>query len=81
MLSATPSPQALASANGLAQMLVSLIRAIGPAGATSLFAWSVEYSIAGGYLVFIVYIAIAVFTLFCGSLLPREEKRYSGQGR
>ncbi|KAF8590896.1 MFS general substrate transporter [Ramaria rubella] len=56
---ATPSGDALATVNGLAQMATILPQAIAPALVTTLFAFSIESGIAGGNLIWIV---LFVFT-------------------
>lgn len=47
-----PSKRLLGTVNGTAQMLASLMRAIGPTFASSFFALSVSHHLAGGKLVF-----------------------------
>ncbi|CAE6425017.1 unnamed protein product, partial [Rhizoctonia solani] len=50
--SSAPSKDSLGTLNGISQTIASIIRAIGPATATSLFALSVEKNIIGGNLVY-----------------------------
>ncbi|KAG8688287.1 hypothetical protein FRC11_005719, partial [Ceratobasidium sp. 423] len=50
--SSAPSKDSLGTLNGISQTIISTIRAIGPATATSLFALSVEKKILGGYFVY-----------------------------
>ncbi|GAA5986579.1 hypothetical protein JCM10908_003809 [Rhodotorula pacifica] len=55
-----PSKRLLGSLNGVAQMCASLMRSVGPFGASSLFAFSVSRHLLGGYLVFLVMILLAI---------------------
>lgn len=73
--SASPSRRLLGSLNGIAQMSSSLMRAIGPVGASSLFAYSIEHEhLARGEFVFVVMIALAVVaTVSCSVLLEEPE--------
>ncbi|KAG9315284.1 MFS general substrate transporter [Chiua virens] len=56
---AAPNKQSLGTMNGLSQSMVSTARAIGPALTTSSFAFSKQYNILGGNL---VYVVLALFT-------------------
>ncbi|GAA5972337.1 hypothetical protein JCM8115_001258 [Rhodotorula mucilaginosa] len=56
----SPSKRLLGSLNGVAQMCSSLMRSIGPFGASSLFAFSVSRHLLGGQLVFLVMIVLAI---------------------
>ncbi|KAJ7650801.1 MFS general substrate transporter [Roridomyces roridus] len=60
------------TANGLSQTSVSLARAIAPALATSLFSFSVEYDVLGGYFVYLVFIGISALALVLAARLPKE---------
>lgn len=65
----------MGATNGLSQTLISLMRAIGPASATSLFAFTVEKNLLDGLLVYAVFIAITSVALAASQLLPKETKR------
>lgn len=54
-------------------MSVSVMRAIGPAAANSLFSVSISNGYLGGYLVYYVLVAMTCVALFVGSLLPRHS--------
>ncbi|KAH8985275.1 MFS general substrate transporter [Lactarius akahatsu] len=69
--SAAPNKRSLGATNGAAQMMVSIQRAIGPAAATSLFAFSLENSIFGGNLVYVVLLALVWVGLGVAVQLPR----------
>lgn len=53
-------------------MTVSVMRAIGPAAANSLFSLSIAENYLGGYLVYYVLTAVVVASLFVASMLPRH---------
>jgi hypothetical protein len=53
-------------------MSVSIMRAIGPAAANSLFSLSIEKGYLGGYLVYCVLVVITAVALAFGSMLPRQ---------
>lgn len=67
-----PNPQSLGATNGLAQTTVSIARAIGPAMTTSLFSFSVQHNLAGGYGVYLVLAVFSVCALGLANQLPRR---------
>lgn len=69
---AAPSRRLLGALNGVAQMCSSLMRSIGPLGASSLFAFSVANHVLGGWLIYYTMIALGVVGAGV-SLLMREE--------
>lgn len=71
--SAAPNRQSLGSTNGIGQFVASVLRAIGPASATSLFALSVERNWMGGYAVFVILIISTILSLFIADLLPENS--------
>ncbi|KAJ7827454.1 major facilitator superfamily multidrug-resistance, DHA1 sub-family [Mycena leptocephala] len=64
--------------NGLAQIVGPTLRSIAPTFASSLFALSVEHHIAGGNMVYIVLIAVALGAVRWSLLLPRTLRSESG---
>ena len=64
--SSTPNNRALGAVNGIAQFVAAVMRAIGPAASTSLFASSLEYNWLGGHAVYAICIALSV----CVALTP-----------
>ncbi|KAJ6488140.1 major facilitator superfamily domain-containing protein [Mycena vitilis] len=60
------------SVNGLSQTLVALARAIGPALSTSLFSFSVQHNLLGGYLVYLVFFVLSGLALLLAGRLPDE---------
>jgi len=69
---ASPSRETLGATNGLSQMTVSAMRAIGPAIANSLFSITMEKNYLGGYLVYYVLVAMVCASMMVASLLPRK---------
>ncbi|KAK0501218.1 major facilitator superfamily domain-containing protein [Armillaria luteobubalina] len=69
---ASPNRASLGATNGLCQMAVSICRAIGPAGANSLFSLSLKQSFLGGYMVYYVLLATVCASLVVASFLPRR---------
>jgi hypothetical protein len=69
---AAPNKTALGATNGLSQTMVSLARAIGPAMATSLFSFSVEYQILRGYAVYAILYTLACLAVFLAFRLPDD---------
>ena len=71
----------LGATNGLAQTVVSVQRAVGPAIAASLFSFSLENNILGGYGVFYALTLGTLAALWVASRLPPigwkpEESEY-----
>ncbi|KAJ8593923.1 MFS general substrate transporter, partial [Rhizopogon salebrosus TDB-379] len=65
-----PSKNVLGAINGLGQMSASTARAVGPALATSLFAFSKEHNVLNGNAVFVVFIVLTGGLRWLGSQLP-----------
>ncbi|KAI0635701.1 MFS general substrate transporter [Trametes polyzona] len=67
-----PNKASLGSVNGLAQMLVSVMRTVGPATANSLFALSIdeEHHYLGGFFVYYALSALVCVALAVGTFLP-----------
>ncbi|KAH9036968.1 hypothetical protein EDB85DRAFT_2273557 [Lactarius pseudohatsudake] len=59
-LSAAPNKRSLGAMNGLAQTVVSTQRAVGPAAAASLFAFSLQNNILGGQFAYAVLLSFAM---------------------
>jgi len=68
----TPNRASLGATNGICQVAVSLMRAIGPATANSLFSFSISHNYLGGFLVYYVLVVIVGVALAVGSMLPNE---------
>ncbi|KAF9480005.1 major facilitator superfamily multidrug-resistance, DHA1 sub-family [Pholiota conissans] len=69
---ASPNRASLGATNGLSQMSVSIMRAIGPAAANSLFSISIAKGYMGGYLVYYVLLSVVCVSLVIASMLPRH---------
>ncbi|KAF8521891.1 MFS general substrate transporter [Hysterangium stoloniferum] len=72
LTSAVHTRSALGATTGLAQTATSIMRAIGPGGATSLFAWSIERNILGGNFVYLVLCGLSVGSFTASTFLPRS---------
>ncbi|TFL03784.1 major facilitator superfamily domain-containing protein [Pterulicium gracile] len=71
LTSAAPR-SSLGAVNGLSQMTVSIVRAIGPSVANSMFSLSMEepLPVIGANLVYVVLVGIVIMATAAGSLLP-----------
>ncbi|KAJ3557587.1 hypothetical protein NM688_g1389 [Phlebia brevispora] len=67
-----PNKRSLGGTNGLAQVAASVVRAIGPALSTSLFAASVEHNWLGGNAVYVCMVFLTCLSLLVGNMLPKE---------
>lgn len=74
---AAPNRRSLGATNGLAQMTASIVRAIGPAASTSMFAYSVQHNLMSGYAVYAVFIVMTVFALKIATKLPATAEKKS----
>jgi len=75
--SSAPSKTTLGATNGLAQTTVSVMRALGPAGASSLFALSIQKNLAGGWLVYWVLSGMGVAAVVVSTALKDEGRASS----
>ena len=69
---AAPNRRCLGALNGVAQTTASVARAVGPAAATSLFAYSIHNDFMGGYGVYIVLVFVSVATMPLVAMLPDD---------
>ena len=67
-----PNKRSLGATNGLSQMTVSIARAIGPALSTSLFSFSVENNIFGGFGVYVIFAILSILALRLATRLPSK---------
>ncbi|KAG0709385.1 major facilitator superfamily domain-containing protein [Suillus ampliporus] len=67
-----PAKNALGAINGLGQTSASIARAVGPALATSLFAFSKEHNLLNGNAVFFILIVLAIVLRWLASQLPDD---------
>ncbi|KAF8699440.1 hypothetical protein AX14_000959 [Amanita brunnescens Koide BX004] len=69
---AAPNRASLGATNGLCQMTVSIMRAIGPAVSNSLFSLSIDKGYLGGNLVYYILTGMVGMALYVAFLLPRK---------
>ena len=69
---ASPNRASLGATNGIAQVLVSVVRAFGPATAASLFSLSFAKGYMGGGLVYIVLLTFSLVAIAFGTTLPQQ---------
>lgn len=74
--SSAQSKDALGTLNGISQTIISVIRAIGPATATSLFSLSVERNILGGHFVYVILLVIIFLGVYTSRWLKEEKRAY-----
>ncbi|KAG6807357.1 hypothetical protein H0H92_007876 [Tricholoma furcatifolium] len=68
----SPSKRSLGATNGLSQTAVSIIRAVGPALANSLFSVSVEHDLLWGYAVYAILFGFTVLAIGLALCLPHQ---------
>ena len=67
-----PNRRSLGTTNGIGQLLASIVRAIGPASFTSLFAISLERKWLAGFAVYLILGIASVLALHICNLLPSD---------
>lgn len=72
---AAPNKRSLGATNGLAQMTASIARAIGPAASTSMFAYSIQHKLMGGYAVYAVLVTISISAMGIAVKLPGSPEK------
>ncbi|KAH8991319.1 MFS general substrate transporter [Lactarius hatsudake] len=72
---ASPNRASLGATNGLAQLLVAIMRAIGPVVTTSLFSLSLAEGYLGGGMVYLVLLGVSVMSIAFATALPRQVRR------
>lgn len=70
--SASPNKRSLGATNGIAQMMASIQRTVGPAAATSLFAFSLDKNVLGGNFAYIMLLGIVWVGLGVAVQLPKN---------
>jgi len=68
----SPNRASLGATNGIAQLLVSIVRAIGPATVTSLFSLSLAEGYLGGGMIYLVLLMISLAAVTVGTTLPQQ---------
>ena len=71
---AAPNKASLGATNGFAQLSVSIVRAIGPALASSIYSLSIDetHHYMNGGLVYCVTVALSLGAIWMGLLLPKN---------
>jgi L-cystine uptake protein TcyP (sodium:dicarboxylate symporter family) len=77
--SAAPNRRSLGATNGIAQMMASIQRTIGPAASASLFAFSLENNVLGGNFVYVVLLVIVLAGLGVAVQLPETTWKHDEQ--
>ncbi|KAG0699248.1 MFS transporter [Suillus ampliporus] len=72
---AAPNKRSLGATNGLAQMTASIVRAIGPVMSTSMFAYSIQHNLMGGYAVYVVLVTMSVLAVRFSAKLPGSAEK------
>ncbi|KAH9005485.1 MFS general substrate transporter [Lactarius hatsudake] len=75
--SAVPNKRSLGATNGLAQMVVSIQRMVGPAAADWLLAFSLTNNVLGGNFAYVVLIVLVGVGLCISAKLPRNTWTHS----
>ncbi|KAF9219805.1 MFS general substrate transporter [Gyrodon lividus] len=70
-----PNKASVGATNGFAQTFVSIMRAVGPAAATSAYSFSIENHYMGGHLVYYIMAAMVSLGIAVSVLLPRQVWR------
>jgi hypothetical protein len=77
--SAAPNKRSLGATNGIAQMMVSIQRTVGPATAASLFAFSLDNNILGGNLAYLVQLVVVCVGLSIAVQLPTNTWKHDNE--
>ncbi|KAH9011888.1 MFS general substrate transporter [Lactarius hengduanensis] len=77
--SAAPNKRSLGATNGIAQTIVSIQRAVGPAVAASLFAFSLDHNILGGNFVYVMLLVIVGVGFGVAVQLPNNTWKHNEQ--
>ncbi|GLB44887.1 putative transporter [Lyophyllum shimeji] len=75
ILDSAPNRAAFGATNGMAQAVGSGMRSIAPSIASSLFSVSLERQLAGGNMVFLVLLVVALIGLRLTFLLPKQATK------
>jgi hypothetical protein len=71
---ASPNKRSLGATNGIAQLLASIVRAIGPTVATSMYAFSVSHNLLRGYAVYAVLVVLSALGVRLALMLPKDRE-------
>ena len=76
---AAPNQRSLGATNGFAQALASVQRAIGPAAADWLFAFTLMHNVWGGKFIYFVLLVLVCIALAIAAQLPRRIGTHGGK--
>ncbi|KAI0250883.1 MFS general substrate transporter [Lactifluus subvellereus] len=76
---AAPNQRSLGATNGFAQTLASVQRAVGPAAADWLFAFTLMHNILGGKFIYVVLLVLVCVALAIAAQLPRRIGKHGGK--
>ena len=71
---AAPNRRSLGATHGVSQTVVAIARTVAPSSPTSLFSFSVEHNLLGGYAVYVVLSFLSCFAVWLAMCLPREVR-------
>ena len=74
IISVSPNKESLGTTNGLSQTTVSIARTVAPAVAASLFSFSVERHLLGGYAVYAVLFVLSGSAVLLAFGLPSQRR-------
>ncbi|CAK5274420.1 unnamed protein product, partial [Mycena citricolor] len=74
LMDSSPNKANVGAVNGLGQMIGTLLRSLAPTFSSSLFAVSVKYNLAGGYLGYLIIATIALCSVANALRLPKRLK-------
>ena len=71
--SAAPNRASIGAVSGFAQMIVAIVRAVGPSAMNSAFALGIEKHVMGGNFAYWLMAGMAVIALGFGTALPKRS--------
>ena len=74
LTAAAPSRHSLGATYGLSQTTAAIARIIAPSLSTSLFAFSLERNLLGGYAVYAVFSFLSCFAVWTAMSLPHDVR-------
>ena len=74
LTAAAPNRRSLGAIHGLSQTIISIASFIAPALSTSLFSFSVERNLLGGYGVYAVFSFLSCFSVWVAMRLPHDVR-------
>ncbi len=77
--SSPPNKRSLGATNGLAQTVVAIQCAVGPAATASLFAFSLQNNVLGGQFAYAVLLSIVCVALCLATQLPRDTWKHQNR--